>query len=61
MTVSPKQAERDPTAPRRMDLEARAQLLRDTSLSADLLERARALLKLCGREDYVIHMDPPAS
>ncbi|HZC17869.1 MAG TPA: septum formation initiator family protein, partial [Caulobacteraceae bacterium] len=39
----------------RQDLERRAQLLRDQSLSADLLdERARSLLGLADPKDYVI-------
>ncbi|HEX6858997.1 MAG TPA: septum formation initiator family protein [Caulobacteraceae bacterium] len=39
----------------RMDLEARAKLLRDSSLSADLLEeRARSLLGFADPKDYVI-------
>jgi cell division protein FtsB len=43
----------------RQDLETRARLLRDTSLSADLLEeRARSLLGFADPRDYVIHMKP---
>jgi cell division protein FtsB len=43
----------------RQDLEARARLLRDSSLSADLLEeRARSLLGFTDPRDYVIHMKP---
>jgi len=43
----------------RHDLEVRAQLLRDTSLSADLLEeRARSLLGFADPRDYVIRMKP---
>ena len=43
----------------RHDLEVRAQLLRDTSLSADLLEeRARSLLGFADPRDYVIRMEP---
>jgi cell division protein FtsB len=39
----------------RMDLEVRAKLLRDSSLSADLLEeRARSLLGFAAPGDYVI-------
>jgi len=39
----------------RMDLESRARLLRDASLSADLLEeRARSLLGYSDPRDYVI-------
>jgi cell division protein FtsB len=42
----------------RHDLEVRAQLLRDTSLSKDLLEeRARSLLGFADPRDYVIHLD----
>jgi cell division protein FtsB len=41
----------------RHDLEIRAQLLRDESLSADLLEeRARSLLGFADPRDYVIRM-----
>jgi cell division protein FtsB len=43
----------------RQDLEARARLLRDTSLSADLLEeRARSLLGFAHPRDYVIRLKP---
>ena len=43
----------------RQDLEARARLLRDTSLSADLLEeRARSLLGFADPRDYVIRVKP---
>lgn len=43
----------------RQDLEARARLLRDTSLSADLLEeRARSLLGFSHPNDYVIRVKP---
>ncbi len=43
----------------RQDLEQRARLLRDTSLSADLLEeRARSLLGFADPRDYVIRMKP---
>ena len=43
----------------RQDLEARAHLLRDTSLSRDLLEeRARSLLGFADPRDYVIRMKP---
>ena len=46
------QAQRD-------DLEKRAHLLRDTSLSADLLEeRARSLLGFADPRDYVIRTKP---
>ena len=43
----------------RMDLEARARLLRDGSLSRDLLEeRARSLLGFSDPKDYVIRLKP---
>ena len=43
----------------RQDLEMRARLLRDSSLSADLLEeRARSLLGFADPRDYVIRMKP---
>ena len=43
----------------RQDLEARARLLRDNSLSADLLEeRARSLLGFGHPNDYVIRVKP---
>ena len=43
----------------RVDLEARARLLRDGSLSADLLEeRARSLLGFADPRDYVIRKQP---
>lgn len=43
----------------RADLEARARLLRDGSLSRDLLEeRARSLLGLSDPRDYVIRTKP---
>ena len=43
----------------RQDLEARALLLRDSSLSADLLEeRARSLLGFAHPNDYVIRVKP---
>ncbi len=44
---------------RRVDLEARARLLRDGSLSADLLEeRARSRLGFADPKDYVIRTKP---
>jgi cell division protein FtsB len=44
---------------RRVDLEARARLLRDSSLSADLLEeRARSMLGFADPKDYVIRTKP---
>ena len=46
-------------ATERRDLEVRARLLRDASLSADLLEeRARSLLGFADPRDYVIRMQP---
>lgn len=43
----------------RQDLEMRARLLRDTSLSADLLEeRARSLLGFADPRDYMIRENP---
>ena len=43
----------------RVDLEARARLLRDTSLSRDLLEeRSRSLLGFADPRDYVIRKQP---
>ena len=43
----------------RQDLEIRARLLRDSSLSADLLEeRARSLLGFADPRDYVIRQAP---
>src|SRR5690348_1227452 len=43
----------------RQDLEMRARLLRDTSLSRDLLEeRARSLLGFADPRDYVIRVKP---
>lgn len=56
--VAKTQELRELTAQRR-DLEVRAQLLRDTSLSADLLEeRARSLLGFADPRDYVIRTKP---
>ena len=46
---------------RRMELEVHARLLRNDSLSADLLEeRARALLGFADPSDYVIRMPAAA-
>ena len=43
----------------RQDLEVRAHLLRDQSLSRDLLEeRARSLLGFADPRDYVVRMKP---
>ena len=58
-TLMAKQRELAQLAAQRNDLERRAQLLRDTSLSADLLEeRARSLLGFADPRDYVIRMKP---
>jgi cell division protein FtsB len=58
-TLAAKQAELAKVRAERQDLEARAKLLRDTSLSADLLEeRARSLLGFAHPNDYVIRMKP---
>ena len=44
----------------RAELETRARLLRDGSISKDLLEeRARSLLGLSDPRDYVIRTEPP--
>jgi cell division protein FtsB len=46
-------------ADRRADLEVRARLLRDTSLSRDLLEeRATSLLGFSDPRDYVVRVKP---
>ncbi|MDP3490069.1 MAG: septum formation initiator family protein [Phenylobacterium sp.] len=58
-----KSAELKQLSAQRQDLETRALLLRDTSLSADLLEeRARSLLGYSHPRDYVIriHQDDSA-
>ena len=53
-----KTAELKKLAVQRHDLEVRARLLRDNSLSADLLEeRARSLLGFADPRDYVIRME----
>ena len=55
-----RQAELRQVRAERMDLEARARLLRDSSLSADLLEeRARSLLGFADPSDYVIRTNKP--
>jgi cell division protein FtsB len=57
-TLRQKQAELAELQVQRQDLERRAQLLRDDSLSADLLdERARSELGLADPRDYVIRID----
>jgi cell division protein FtsB len=56
-TLAAREAELNSVRTQRMDLEARARLLRDESLSADLLEeRARSLLGLADPRDYVIRL-----
>jgi cell division protein FtsB len=56
-TLAARQAELNNVRTQRMDLEARARLLRDESLSADLLEeRARSLLGFSDPRDYVIRL-----
>jgi cell division protein FtsB len=56
-TLAARQAELNNVRTERMDLEARARLLRDESLSADLLEeRARSLLGFADPRDYVIRL-----
>ncbi|WP_304171350.1 septum formation initiator family protein [Phenylobacterium aquaticum] len=58
-TLVAKMAELDKVRAERQDLEARARLLRDSSLSADLLEeRARSLLGFADPRDYVIRTKP---
>lgn len=58
-TLTAKAAELKRLAVQRHDLEVRAQLLRDNSLSADLLEeRARSLLGFADPRDYVIRVKP---
>jgi len=58
-TLTAKRDELAKLTAQRHDLEVRAQLLRDTSLSADLLEeRARSLLGFSDPRDYVIRVKP---
>ena len=58
-TLIAKKKELAQVTAQRHDLEVRARLLRDTSLSADLLEeRARSLLGFTDPRDYVIRMNP---
>ena len=58
-TLAAKTAELQAVRSEREDLEARARLLRDESLSADLLdERARSLLGFADPRDYVIRLHP---
>ena len=59
-TLAARTAELKQIRAERMDLEARARLLRDSSLSADLLEeRARSLLGFADPGDYVIRTTKP--
>ena len=59
-TLAARTAELKQIRAERMDLEARARLLRDSSLSADLLEeRARSLLGFADPDDYVIRTNKP--
>ncbi len=56
-TLAAKSAELAHLTAQRHDLEVRAKLLRDSSLSADLLEeRARSLLGYSDPRDYVIRI-----
>jgi cell division protein FtsB len=58
-TLLARKAELSRLTIQRHDLEVRAQLLRDESLSADLLEeRARDLLGFTDPRDYVIRLKP---
>ena len=58
-TLVDRQAELTALTHRRSELETRARLLRDESISADLLdERARALLGFADPRDYVIRVRP---
>ena len=58
-TLAAKTAELQAIRSQREDLEARARLLRDESMSADLLEeRARSLLGFADPRDYVIRLNP---
>ena len=59
-TLTARTAELQQIRAERLDLEARARLLRDSSLSADLLEeRARSLLGFADPKDYVIRTTKP--
>ena len=59
-TIVARTAELKQIRAERLDLEARARLLRDSSLSADLLEeRARSLLGFADPDDYVIRTTKP--
>lgn len=57
--LAARQAQLETLTRRRVELETRARLLRDESISADLLdERARALLGFTDPRDYVIRVGP---
>ena len=57
LTLAEKSQELSQLRRERIDLETRARLLSDSSLSADLLEeRARSLLGYVGPRDYVIRI-----
>ena len=59
-TLAAKRAEFVRVRTERLELEARAKLLRDGHLSRDLLEeRARAILGLTDPRDYVIRVSLP--
>ena len=59
-TLAQRTAQLQQVRAERLDLEARARLLRDSSLSADLLEeRARSLLGFADPSDYVIRTTKP--
>jgi cell division protein FtsB len=58
-TLAAKTEELNRVRAERQDLETRARLLRDQSLSADLLEeRAHSLLGFADPRDYVIRLKP---
>jgi cell division protein FtsB len=58
-TLLAKQRELTELQAKRADLEVRAKLMRDTSLSRDLLEeRAQSLLGFADPRDYVIRIEP---
>jgi cell division protein FtsB len=60
-TLVQRKAELERLAAERRDLEARVRLLRDESLSRDLLEeRARVVLGFADPRDYVIRVQEPA-
>jgi len=60
-TLAAKTAELKRVQAQRQELETRSRLLRDASLSKDLLdERARVLLGMADPRDYVIRTGAPA-